>query len=151
MKDEALKIHFGVIIDAGGAVKGKIGNTHFLFGQKAAVMDKGLVNDFCQNAIANHGEISMGNVAAGNDLKNHAVEEITHFEAETLLSAPPIHQHDITGTCAFDEGQNRCRIIFAVGIHHNITRGIRLQAVRIMQAVANRVLVAGIVAQLDDF
>lgn len=114
MKDEALKIHFGVIIDAGGAVKGKIGNTHFLFGQKAAIVDKRLVNDFCQNAIANHGEIPMGNVAAGNDLKNNAVAEITHFEAETFLSAPPIHQHDVVRSGALNEVQNRGGIIFAV-------------------------------------
>lgn len=93
----------------------------------------------------------MGNVAAGNDLKNHAVEEITHFEAETFLSAPPIHQHDVVRSGALNEVQNRSGIIFAVGVHHNVTRGIHLQAVCIMQAVANCFLVAGIVAQLDDF
>lgn len=151
MKNEALEVHFRVIIDTGGAVKGKIGDSHFLFGQEAAVVDKGLVYDFRKYSIRDHGEISVGNVASRDELENQTIKEIAHFEAETLFSAPPIHQHDVTGSSAFDEGQNRCRIIFPVGVHHDIALGIRLQAVRKMQAMANRFLVAGVMAELDDF
>lgn len=151
MKNEALEVHFRVIIDTGGAVKGKIGDSYFLFGQEAAVVDKGLVDDFRKYSIRNHGEISVGNVASRDELENQTIKEIAHFEAETLLSAPTIHQHNITGPCAFDEGQNRRGIIFPIRVHDNITLGIRLQAMRIMQAMANRFLVAGVMAELDDF
>ena len=151
MKNEALEIHFRVIIDTRGTIKGKIGNPHFLFGQKAPVMDKGLVHDFRKYLVADHGEISMGNVASCDELENQTIKEIAHFEAKTLLSAPPIHQHDVTGPSAFDEGQNRRGIIFPIRVHDNITLGICLQAMCIVQSVTNGLLVAGVMAKLDDF
>ena len=120
MKDEALEVHFGIVINAGRAVKGEIGNPHFLFGKEAAVMDKGLVYDFRQHPVADHGEISMGNIAARDELENHSIKEITYLKAYTLFSASSIHQHDITAPRAFNKGQNRRRIIFAVGVHHDI-------------------------------
>lgn len=81
MKDETLEVHLGVVIDACGAVVGKVADVHFLFGEKTPVMDEGLVHDFREYAVADDGEISMGDVASCEDVEDDSVDEIADSKA----------------------------------------------------------------------